>query len=162
MVLSDHGIALAEHDATGKPFFALWPELTDIPFFIRYPGGEGAGETSDYYASTHDVAPTVLGALGIEPQQPMQGQDLGAIANGGSPQPRPHFTLGYNDYVWTRDDRYVMFSSNDGSNARLYDIQEDPKMNNNIADGNPGVGEAYVRRVRLGGRRRPSTKVLRR
>jgi arylsulfatase A-like enzyme len=139
MVLSDHGVALAEHDATGKPFFALWPELTDIPFFVRYPGGEGAGETSDYYASTHDVAPTVLGALGIEPRQQMQGQDLGVIANGGSPNPRPHFTLGYNDYVWTRDDRYVMFSLNNGSNARLYDVQEDPKMKNNIADGNPDI-----------------------
>lgn len=139
IVISDHGIALAEHDATGKPFFALWPELTDVPFFVRYPGGEGAGESSDYYASTHDVAPTVLGALGIEQRQPMQGQDLGVIANDGSPDPRPHFTLGYNDYAWARDDQYVMFSLNDGSNARLYNLQEDPEMKNDIAGSNPGV-----------------------
>lgn len=141
VVLSDHGIALAEHDATGKPFFALWPELTDIPFFIRYPGGEGAGETSDYYASTHDAMPTILGALGIESQQPMQGQDLGVLVNGGSPESRPHFTLGYNDYVWTRDEEYVMFSTITGSNARLYDIREDPGMRNDIADGNPDIVE---------------------
>ena len=139
VVLSDHGIALAEHDATGKPFFALWPELTDIPFFVRYPGGEGAGETSDYYASTHDVMPTVLGALGVEPQQPMQGQDLGTLVKGGDPEQRTHFTLGYNDYVWTRDDQYVMFSLDDRNDARLYDVQKDPKMNDNIAADNPGV-----------------------
>jgi hypothetical protein len=69
----------------------------------------------------------------------MQGQDLGAIVNGGTPNPRPHFTLGYNDYVWTRDEQYVMFSLIDGSNARLYDVQKDPEMKNNIADGNPGI-----------------------
>ena len=139
LALSDHGIALAEHDATGKPFFALWPELTDIPFFIRYPDGKGAGETNDYYASTHDVAPTILGALGVEQEKPMQGQDLGALLNGGEVQERDHFTLGYNDYVWTRDDRYVMFSRNDGSDARLYDVQKDPEMNNDVAGGNPGI-----------------------
>lgn len=141
VVLSDHGVALAEHDATGKPSFALWPELTDVPFFVRYPDGKGAGETSDYYASTHDVAPTVLGALGIEPRQPMQGQNLGVIPDGGSPDPRPHFTLGYNDYVWTRDDQYAMFSLHDGSNARLYDLQRDQEMRNDISGSTPGVVE---------------------
>ena len=145
LALSDHGIALAEHDATGKPFFALWPELTDIPFFVRYPDGKGAGETNDYYASTHDVAPTILGALGIGPEQPMQGQDLGALLNGGEVQSRDHFTLGYNDYVWTRDDRYVMFSRNDGSDARLYDIRKDPEMNNDVAGGNPGIVKKMFR-----------------
>ncbi len=67
VVLSDHGVALGEHGATGKPFGALWPELTDIPFFIRHPEGSGAGQTSDYFVSTHDVAPTILGGLGVLP-----------------------------------------------------------------------------------------------
>src|SRR3712207_9441874 len=47
-------------------FRSMYPELTDITVFIRHPGGKGAGQTSDYYASTHDVAPTVLGSLRIE------------------------------------------------------------------------------------------------
>ncbi len=139
MVLSDHGIALAEHTATGKPFFALWPELTDVPFFIRHPGGKGAGQTSDYYASTHDVAPTVLGQLNIEPKQPMEGQDLSRILDGGDPEPRPHFTLGYNDYAWTRDDRYVMFSRNDGTDAKLYDLENDPDMKKDLAGQKPDL-----------------------
>jgi arylsulfatase A-like enzyme len=33
---------------------------------LRHPGGKGAGETSNFYASTHDVAPTILGYLGME------------------------------------------------------------------------------------------------
>ncbi|MDP8949323.1 MAG: sulfatase, partial [Actinomycetota bacterium] len=107
LVLSDHGVALGEHDATGKPFWALWPELTDIPFFIRHPEGKGAGQTSSYYASTHDVAPTVLGFLGMESPKPMDGKKLSVLFEGGEPDPREHFTLGYDNYVWTRDDRYA-------------------------------------------------------
>ena len=139
MVLSDHGIALAEHTATGKVDWGLWPELTDVPFFIRHPGGKGAGQTSDYFASTHDVAPTVLSQLNVQPQQPMEGQDLSVILDGGNPEPRQHFTLGYNAYAWTRDDRYVMFSRNDGADARLYDLENDPDMNEDIAGENPDL-----------------------
>ena len=58
ILLSDHGVAFGEHGIVGKLPTALYPEITDIPFFIRHPDGKGAGETSDYYASTHDVAPT--------------------------------------------------------------------------------------------------------
>jgi arylsulfatase A-like enzyme len=141
MVLSDHGVALGEHNATGKPFWALYPELTDIPFFIRHPEGERAGETSDYFASTHDVAPTILGLLGLEPEQPMDGQDLSVLFEGGQPQERNHFTLGYDEYVWTRDDRYVMVSRNDGADARLYELSADPRMNEDIAGDNPEVVE---------------------
>src|SRR5918992_1702723 len=139
IVLSDHGVALGEHNATGKPFWALWPEVTDIPFLIRHPEGKAAGQTSDYFASTHDVAPTVLNFFGMEPQEPMDGQNLLVLLDGGEPAPREHFTLGYDEYVWTRDDRYAMVSRNDGSDARLYDLTIDPEMNRDLASSNQDV-----------------------
>jgi arylsulfatase A-like enzyme len=139
IVLSDHGVALGEHNATGKPFWALWPEVTDIPFLIRHPEGKGAGEASEYYASTHDVAPTVLGFLGIEAQKPMEGQDLSVFFDGGEPEERAHFTLGYNTHAWTRDDRYVMFARNDGAEAKLYDLRTDPNMNRDVAGEHPDI-----------------------
>jgi arylsulfatase A-like enzyme len=139
IVLSDHGVALGEHNTTGKPFWALWPEVTDIPFFIRYPGGRGAGEESDYFASTHDVAPTVLSFLGIDLPEPMEGQDLSVLFDDGEPEPREHFTLGYDEYVWTRDDRYAMVSRNDGAEAKLYDLTTDPGMNRDVAGEHPDV-----------------------
>jgi arylsulfatase A-like enzyme len=140
VVLSDHGVALGEHGYTGKPFPALYPELTDIPFLIRHPEGRGAGDISDYYASIHDVAPTVLGSLGIEQPEAMGGQNLTPILDGGEPEEaRSHFTIGYDDYVWARDDRYVMFSRNDRTEERLFDLEADPDMKNNIAAGNPEI-----------------------
>jgi arylsulfatase A-like enzyme len=60
LLLSDHGHALGEDEIVGKPVQALWPELTDIVFLIRHPEGKRAGQRSDFYASTHDLAPTIL------------------------------------------------------------------------------------------------------
>jgi arylsulfatase A-like enzyme len=140
ILLSDHGHAFGEHGFAGKVPAALYPELTDITYLIRHPGGKGAGETSDYFASTHDVAPTVLGALGIEPPSPMQGQDLTVLLDGGEPeQPREHFTAGYHDHVWARDQDYAVFAASNGSEPKLFDLREDPEMKENIAGSNADV-----------------------
>ncbi len=137
--LADHGHALGEHGYTGKPHYALWPELIDIPFMIRHPAGIAAGQESSFYASTHDVAPTILGFLGIEPADRMEGQDLSVLFDGKGLDPRPHFTLGYSDFVWTRDEGYAMFGRNDGADSKLYDLSADPQMNKDVAGANPGV-----------------------
>jgi arylsulfatase A-like enzyme len=140
VVLSDHGACLGEHNDTGKPYWALYPELTDTVFMMRHPQGKGAGETSEYYASTHDVAPTILSMLGIEKPQQMEGADLSPIFDGGEPdQKRDHFTLGYNNYVWARDDKYVMFSTNTRAEAKLYDVSQDPGMHKDLAAKRPDM-----------------------
>ncbi len=139
MVLSDHGHALGDRGVAGKVPSELYPELIDIPFFIRHPEGKWAGETSDYYASVHDIAPTILGMLGIEPPGPMDGQDLSVVLDGREPEPRPHFTLGFHDHVWARDDKYVITSRNDGANSRLYDLEADPEMDRDIAGERPDI-----------------------
>jgi len=147
--VSDHGHAFGEHGFVGKVSAAMYPELTDITFMIRDPNGRGAGEASDFFASTHDVASTILSALGIERPEAMGGQNLGALLDGGEPEePRPHFTSGYHDHVWTRDGRYAMFARNDGSDARLFDLEADPNMDRDIAPANRDVvrrmWEGYV------------------
>lgn len=100
-------------------------ELNYTIFYIRHPAGKGAGKTSDYHASIHDIAPTVLGLTDIQPPVPMEGQDLTAILEGKEPeQDRPYFTLSIR---------------NDGSEARLYDIKADPKMNRDLSGARPDV-----------------------
>jgi arylsulfatase A-like enzyme len=139
IVLSDHGHAFGEHGYAGKVPGALYPELTDTIFFIRHPGGKGAGESSDHYASTHDVAPTILGAMGVEPHPQMGGQDLSVVLDGKEPGPRPHFTAGYHDHVVTRDENYAMFCLYDGSDPHLFDLENDAGMDKNIASSNRDV-----------------------
>ncbi|AHY47614.1 Arylsulfatase A-related enzyme [Rubrobacter radiotolerans] len=140
IVTSDHGVSLAEHGYTGKVSEAIWPELTDIPFFIRHPEGRGAGQESDFYASLHDIAPTVLSQVDLPVHEQMTGQDLSPLLDGDPPnEERPYFTLGYNDHSSARDDDYVLVCRSDGENPRLYDLREDPNMDRDIASGNEDV-----------------------
>jgi hypothetical protein len=69
----------------------------------------------------------------------MEGQDLSVLFEGGEPEERAHFSLGYHDFVWSRDEDYVMFSRYDGSGAKLYDLREDPEMKNDVAGKRPYV-----------------------
>jgi arylsulfatase A-like enzyme len=144
VVVSDHGHAFGEQGVTGKPPYALWSELTDIVLFVRHPEGRRAGQASDHFASTHDVAPTILGMLGIPPLKAMGGQDLSVLFDGKDPEKRDHFTSGYKDHVWARDKRHVMFSRNDGSEPRLYDAQSDPRQERDLAEDDPDtVGRMF-------------------
>jgi hypothetical protein len=63
----------------------------------------------------------------------MDGQDLSIFFEGEEPEERAHFVLGFHDHAWARDERYIMFSRYDGSQAKLYDLREDPGMTNDIS-----------------------------
>lgn len=140
VLTSDHGMALGEHGAVGKPSFALWSEMTDVPYFIRHPNGMAAGTESDYFGSTHDIAPTVMAFAGIEPRTETEGTSLLPLLDGNIPdQPREHFTSGLNDHVWVSDRNHVLISKNDGTDAKLYDIRADPEQMEDIAEANPDI-----------------------
>jgi arylsulfatase A-like enzyme len=135
--LSDHGHAFGEHGVAGKVPSAMYPEIVEIPFLVRHPDGTKGGTSTAYHASTHDVTPTVLGFLGLEPERELDGVDLSKLFDDESPPERPYVTAGYHDHVWARDDEHVMMSANDGSEARLFDIKTDPEQTRNLASERP-------------------------
>jgi arylsulfatase A-like enzyme len=138
LVLSDHGHCLGEHGYTGKPPYALYPELTDTIFMIRHPSGKGAGQKSDFYASTHDVAPTILSFLGLDQPAPMDGQDLIPLLKGEGPErPRDHITQGYYRYICVRDRHRVMFCLGDMTDAHLFDAINDADQRRDLAESEP-------------------------
>lgn len=143
--LSDHGHAFGEHGYVGKSPHILHPEITDVPMMIRHPKGHAAGQSNDYLASTHDIAPTILGALNIESPHPQEGNDLSPLLIGGEAATRDHATAAYHDHVWARDDRHVLISRSDGSGAKLYDTNSDPDQKENIAAGNQSTVEHMFR-----------------
>jgi len=146
IVTADHGHQLGEHDLMGKISWGLHPELMDVPLIVRRPGGEGAGTTCDAFVQDHDLAPTILGALGVAPAVPMQGLDaLGLLS--GQAAPREYATCGFNNYVWCRDDRWVYIARNDGAEAKLYDVVADPDHREDVAARHPDVVALMRRRV---------------
>jgi arylsulfatase A-like enzyme len=123
VLISDHGVLLGEYGWVGKRYSEIHTELSHVPFIIRHPSGKAKGQASKYWASTHDVGPTVLSALGQEAPGHMNGADLTPLLDGRAPsQSRTYRTAAYNDHVAARDGRWLLISDNRGADKRLYSL----------------------------------------
>jgi arylsulfatase A-like enzyme len=137
--LSDHGILLGEHGLMGKANSMLGKEIHSVPYMIRHPEGKRAGETSDYFASTHDVAPTILSFQGLTVPGRMDGEDLTVMFDGADPPERAYWTTAYADHVAAGDGRWLLIADNQGEEKRLFDTKADPDEENDVAGDNPDV-----------------------
>jgi len=138
VLISDHGFFLGEHGYTGKSSEMLHPELTRVPFVIVDPERRSAGRTSDYFASTHDLAPTVLSIAGVAAPSRMDGVDLSSLFSRDQPPRRDYAYGGYSNSFYIRTDRWAMSGVNRPSDFQLYDLQQDPGETRNLAEKNPG------------------------
>jgi arylsulfatase A-like enzyme len=137
--LSDHGILLGEHGLMGKANSMLGKEIHSVPYIIRHPERKRAGETSDYFASTHDVAPTILSFQGLTVPGTMDGEDLTVMFDGADPPERAYWTTAYADHVAAGDGRWLLIADNQGKEKRLFDTEDDPDEENDVAGDNPDV-----------------------
>jgi len=95
VLVSDHGILLGDRGWTGKIAQELHPELTQTPCIIVHPERKRAGATSSYFASTQDIAPTLLSLAGIRGPAHMDGEDLSPLLDGEELPARPFAYGGY-------------------------------------------------------------------
>jgi len=149
MLTSDHGVLLGEHDWTGKGSTLLHPELIHVPMLLREPGGAGAGTTSDWFASTHDVAPTLASLAGVRRPSSFEGADLSPILSGNDPSENRGYAVGgYGNGSYVRDRDWGYIVRNDGSEERLYDLRSDRGEHRNVAGDRRDVTAEMRRRIR--------------
>jgi arylsulfatase A-like enzyme len=147
-LVSDHGIYLGEHRLTGKSDSYLHPELIRVPLLLRDPDGRGAGATSDYYATTIDLAPTLLSMAGTSPAARFEGADLAPLLEGGAAAQRRDFAYGgYGNFSFIRDGRWALVVRNDNGWRLLYDLAADPGERSDVAAEHPRVAERMWRRL---------------
>lgn len=134
VLLSDHGIVLGERGWTGKPALELHPELTHVPFLLRAPDRRGAGRTTDFFASPHDVGATVLAMTGTRVPGAMNGSNLSPLLGGGAPRERrPFWFGGYANHWYYRDDDWAMIADGNNTGRELFDLKRDPGELTNVA-----------------------------
>jgi arylsulfatase A-like enzyme len=133
LLLSDHGFLLGEYGWTGKIASMLHPELIHVPFVIVDPARRRAGQSSSYFASTHDVGPTLLSMAGVLAPETMQGVDLSPLLAGGRPPRRRYAYGGYANDFYVRTDRWAMMSDNRPLGRKLFDLHRDPHERRNVA-----------------------------
>jgi arylsulfatase A-like enzyme len=145
-VLGDHGISLGEHDYLGMATPTSHRESYEIPYLIRHPGGEKSGDDIDWYASTHDVAPTLLSFLGLTIPGKMEGEDLTALFDDVDQDDlpdRPSSITCVGSNIIVRDSRWLMVADREEVERRLYDDDEeaddDDKRYDDVANDEPGV-----------------------
>jgi len=146
-LISDHGHQLGEHGLVGKVPRGLYPELMDIPLFLRHPDGSGKGTLVDIFAQNHDIPPTALSLLGLKQPLKMDGMDLWPLISGDSGNPRSYVTSGHSNAAWYRDEEYVLLCTWQGENPELYDLRKDPRQQNNIADSNKALVKKLFSRI---------------
>jgi arylsulfatase A-like enzyme len=147
VLLSDHGILLGDRGWTGKIAQELHPELIQVPCVIVHPDGRGAGETSSWFASTHDIAPTLLSLAGVAAPRGMDGVDLSPLFDGEEPGERPFAYGGYFNHFFVRNDHWSYVADNRGDHRELYDLTLDPAEVENVAPQNRDVEEELHARL---------------
>jgi arylsulfatase A-like enzyme len=147
-LVSDHGIYLGEHGLTGKSDSYLHPELIQVPLLLRDPDGRGAGGTSDYWASTIDLAPTLTAMAGARPSPLFEGTDLSPLLDGSEPAEGRAFAYGgYGNFSFVRDERWAYVVRNDNGWRLLYDLDRDPAERHDEAARQPEVAQRMWERL---------------
>jgi arylsulfatase A-like enzyme len=132
-LLGDLGISLGEHDYLGMATPTSHRESYEVPYLIRHPEGERSGDDVDWYASTHDVAPTLLSFMGITIPGKMEGEDLTALfddVDEDDLQDRPRSITCVGSCIIVRDSRWLMVADREEIERRLYDDDEEADDDN--------------------------------
>lgn len=137
VLVGDHGVFLGEHGYTGKSSERLHPELVHVPMIVVDPKRRRAGTSTGYYATTSDIAPTVLSMAGVEAPGGMNGADLSPLFSGDQPPRRDYAYGGYKNSFFLRTERWAMSGLNQPAEFQLYDLRDDPGELRSVAATQP-------------------------
>jgi len=141
---ADNGFFLGERELSGK--WLMHEESIRTPLIIRDPRLPAAmrGTRRGNMTLNIDMAPTILGAAGIDAQRAMQGRDLAPLMQKKPPAWRHEF---YYSHLFVhpaipksegiRDERwkYVRYIESATLYEELYDLSQDPHEEQNLAHG---------------------------
>jgi arylsulfatase A-like enzyme len=128
VVIGDQGIALGDHAYLGIATPTSYRPAYEVPFLIRHPDGEKAGDDVDWYATTHDVAPTILSFMGATIPGKMGGEDLTALFDDVDEDDlydRPFNVTAVGSNIIVRDSRWLMVADREQIERRMYDDDEE-------------------------------------
>jgi arylsulfatase A-like enzyme len=145
LVLADHGVALGEHGYLGRAAPTSHRQSYEIPYLIRHPSGQNGGADIDWYATTHDVAPTVLSFLGLTIPGKMDGEDMTALFDDVDQWDMPKRNTSITavgTQIIIRDRRWLVVADRERTIRRMYDddedVDDDIKRYDNVAGKDTG------------------------
>jgi arylsulfatase A-like enzyme len=166
---TDHGMSLGEHNRTGKSNinenddrrWPLYPEIAHIPFLIAAPNlPDGTGV--DVLAQPADVLPTLLelNGLNVEQPDPFHGRSVAKALTGETVAQGDEFvicgcylrtdegaipTTASTPVLYTQKWAYAPIGPS--GEQELFDLEEDPYGETNIADDHPDIVTALHQKL---------------
>ena len=154
---ADHGEMFGAHGRIAKNIF--YEESVRVPFLIYGPRHIPAGRTSDECLGTPDIMPTLLGALGIDPPEGVEGVDLsphifgnpGPVKDHALLQGMGHTWLWMDGFEWrgVRTKQFTYAIERAGGRELLFDNLADPLQMNNLASSGDHAGAKTALRTWL-------------
>jgi len=133
VVAGDHGEAFGEHDGNYGHTFFLYEENVHIPLLIVAPGLIAAERRDSRVVSAVDIAPTILGLLGVPAPDGFEGRSL--------LEPGERAALFVTDYslalLGMREGRWKLVHEVESGRSMLFDLQRDPGELLDIARSRP-------------------------
>lgn len=123
--VGDSGIALGEQGVFGHPSGVWHRRVYQVPLLIKDPQGRWAGDTSSWFVSTHDIAPTILSSLGITIPGKMAGEDLTTLFDEDDLPGRPYFTTAIDSHVVVGDRNWLLIGRSGDDRWRLYEAEDE-------------------------------------
>ncbi|HXE46352.1 MAG TPA: sulfatase-like hydrolase/transferase [Conexibacter sp.] len=124
---SEGGIGLGEQGVFGHPAGMWHRRVYQAPLLIRDPRRRWAGETSSWYASTHDIPTTILSYLDIPIPGKMNGEDLTTLFDDDDLPGRLYFVSGVDTHTVTGDREWMLLGRTDEDRWRLYHLDDTDK-----------------------------------
>jgi len=144
LFVSDHGEGLGDHGLEEHGLF-LYREQIQVPMLVKLPGSERGGTSVTRPVHLVDIAPTVLGLLGLDVPESLPGVSL--LESSEEVGERPVFaeTLYPRlNFGWSELTSVILWPYHyiHGPGPELYDLAEDPTESHNILRDNR---RAYAR-----------------
>jgi arylsulfatase A-like enzyme/Tfp pilus assembly protein PilF len=154
VVIGDHGESLKDHGEDGHGFF-VYESVVHVPLVVSAPFSAMKHRRVTDSVRSVDVMPTVLDLLGVPNPDgpPMDGKsmtplmtgaraDMGLEAYAEAVYPLHHF--GWSDLRALRQGRYKLIAA---PRPELYDLQEDPREENNLYVVRKPLGDRMIGRL---------------
>jgi arylsulfatase A-like enzyme len=142
----DHGETLYDHECWFD-HHGIYDNTLHVPLLIRYPGKTPAGRRVPGFAQHKDLVPTLLELAGIETDIPFDGKSLLPMTQGDVASHDSEFYI--TECTWMRKHgwrtpewKLILALEPDfhfKPPVELYNLVEDPRENNNLADALPDV-----------------------
>jgi len=147
IITNDHGDEFNEHGGLSHDD-KMYSELIDMPLLI-YDPSKDKGEVSDNVVSNLDIPPTIVHLFGLAPVEGFKGHSLlplkdyprtGVFGEAIDQRSQRGGNMDKDIYYYREGDLKIIYRA-DIDAWEMYDLREDPRELNNIANTSPKAEE---------------------